>query len=157
MIVFSTVQEPFALYPGELLSLVPEFGVKSPDYSKALQRMPIVPADCALRLRALVDHTNSRGKRVIAGHMWQVEGPMTYVPQPEVVSGGCRFLARCRHVICIQEYSLRVRATLKSHLFQKYFSNSQLSLCPHRYVCVWVGGFACVRAHFYVKHLCAPT
>ena len=64
--------------------MVPDFGVNAQDYTKALLRMPVVPVNCALRLRALVDHT-SDGKRIPAGHLWQVEGPMTYAPRPEVV------------------------------------------------------------------------
>ena len=87
------VQEPFPLYPGEVLAMVPGFGTKAQDYTKALQRMPVVPVNCALRLRALVDHTSDDGEHIPAGHLWQVEGPMTYAPRPEVVGASSMIVA----------------------------------------------------------------
>lgn len=66
------------------MPLVPDFGLKSEDYSKALQAMPVVPNSCALRLRALQDFLED-GIQIPAGHEWYVEGPMTYIPRPEVV------------------------------------------------------------------------
>ncbi|PVD30897.1 hypothetical protein C0Q70_10172 [Pomacea canaliculata] len=80
---FCIRQEPFPLYPGETLPLVPDFGLKSEDYSKALQAMPVVPSSCALRLRAVQDFLED-GIQIPAGHEWYVEGPMTYIPRPEV-------------------------------------------------------------------------
>ncbi|KAK7110646.1 major vault protein-like [Littorina saxatilis] len=75
--------EPFPLYPGEQLALVPTYGQGAHDYTKALEKMPVVPVNCALRLRAIQDHVVN--KRLIpAGHVWQVKGPMTYAPRPEV-------------------------------------------------------------------------
>ncbi|XP_076467466.1 major vault protein-like isoform X2 [Babylonia areolata] len=77
--------DPFPLYPGEELQRVPDFGKasKTNDYKSAIQRLPVIPAKCALRLRALQDH-RSQGILVPAGHVWQEEGPKVYVPRPEV-------------------------------------------------------------------------
>lgn len=46
--------------------------------------MPVVPNSCALRLRAVQDFLED-GIQIPAGHEWYVEGPMTYIPHPEVV------------------------------------------------------------------------
>ncbi|KAL8578386.1 hypothetical protein ACOMHN_014885 [Nucella lapillus] len=76
--------DPFPLYPGEQLKQVPDFGTKAQDYSAAIKRLPIVPANSALRLHALQDHVSEEGVQIHAGHVWQVEGPITYLPRPEV-------------------------------------------------------------------------
>jgi len=77
-------QEPFPLYPGEVL-----VGAKvdSSDYAGAIKKLPVVPAGKALRLEALTDFMD-KGVQRIAGDEWQIEGPCTYFPQPEVKASG---------------------------------------------------------------------
>ena len=41
----------------------------------------IVKSDTALKLRAVLDHTDG-GKRFIAGDEWLLNGPATYTPVP---------------------------------------------------------------------------
>ena len=48
--------------------------------------MLAVKANCGLRLSATQDFKDEKGKLVPAGHRWQVEGPMTYIPRADVVS-----------------------------------------------------------------------
>ena len=64
-------QDPFPLYPGEVLKQ-PKTGLK------------VVHANSALRLRALLDFTNESNEKVIAGDEWLFEGPGTYIPRKEV-------------------------------------------------------------------------
>ena len=59
-------QEPFPLYPGEIL--------KQP-----VQPLKVVPANTALRLRAILDFETEDGDRRIAGDEWLFEGPGMYV------------------------------------------------------------------------------
>ena len=47
--------------------------------------MKIVPANSALRLRAILDFTDEKGEKYIAGDEWLFEGPGTYTPRKEVV------------------------------------------------------------------------
>ena len=55
-------QEPFPLYPGEVLKQV-------------VTQLKVVPANTALRLRAVLEfHENDETKRV-AGDEWLFEGP----------------------------------------------------------------------------------
>ncbi len=54
-------QEPFPLYPGEVLK-------------QAVTPLKIVPANSALRLRAILDFEDEAEKR-IAGDEWLFEGP----------------------------------------------------------------------------------
>ncbi|XP_055957703.1 major vault protein [Patella vulgata] len=65
-------QEPFPLYPGEVL--------KQP-----VTPLKIVPANAALRLRAILDFEDDAGEKRIAGDEWLFEGPGTYIPRKEVV------------------------------------------------------------------------
>lgn len=58
--------EPFPLYPGEKLV-------------GSVQSLSFVPADVALRLRALRDFEEN-GVRIQAGQEWLFRGPSTYVP-----------------------------------------------------------------------------
>jgi len=64
-------QEPFPLYPGEVL--------KQP-------RTPltVVHANSALRLRAILDFESTDKKTFVAGDEWLFEGPGTYIPRKEV-------------------------------------------------------------------------
>ncbi len=46
--------------------------------------MKVVGADCALRLRAVLDFTHESNEKVTAGDEWLFEGPGTYIPRKEV-------------------------------------------------------------------------
>lgn len=47
-----------------------------------------MPAGKALKLEALQDFTDDKDVPRIAGDEWQIEGPCTYFPRPEVKSSG---------------------------------------------------------------------
>lgn len=64
-------QDPFPLFPGEVLKQV-------------VTQLKVVPANTALRLRAVLD-TEEDGTRRVAGDEWLFEGPGTYIPRKEVV------------------------------------------------------------------------
>jgi major vault protein len=76
-------QQPFPLYPGEMLQT-------------SVTRLTIVEADSALHLRAVLDFVAEAGdkglpnadadepRRVVAGEEWLFEGPGTYIPRVEV-------------------------------------------------------------------------
>ena len=58
-------------------------------YSKAVLPLPVIKASRGLHLRALVDIADDgRGVRRRTGDEWQLRGPLTYIPSPEVVSVG---------------------------------------------------------------------
>lgn len=65
-------QEPFPLYPGEVLKQV-------------VTPLKVIPANSALRLRAVLDFEDDSGEKRVAGDEWLFEGPGTYIPQKEVV------------------------------------------------------------------------
>ncbi|XP_038074409.1 major vault protein-like [Patiria miniata] len=66
-------QEPFPLYPGEILKL-------------PVTALKVVPANSALRLRAILDFDDAVAKtKRVAGDEWLFEGPGTYIPRKEVV------------------------------------------------------------------------
>jgi major vault protein len=65
-------QDPFPLHPGEIL--------KQP-----VQPLKVVPANTALRLRAILDFETEDGDRRIAGDEWLFEGPGTYIPRKDVI------------------------------------------------------------------------
>ncbi len=54
-------------------------------HKTALKKIPVIPPKHGLKLRALLSFESGEEKR-IAGDEWQLEGPLTYYPQPEVVS-----------------------------------------------------------------------
>ena len=62
--------DPFPLYPGEVLK-------------KDVTPLTVVPADSALRLRAVLDFEEGKVHRA-AGSEWLFEGPGTYIPKVEV-------------------------------------------------------------------------
>jgi major vault protein len=64
-------QDPFPLYPGEVL--------KEP-----VTPLRVVPANSALRLKAVLDFADDEGTNRVAGDEWLFEGPGTYVPRKEV-------------------------------------------------------------------------
>ena len=63
--------EPFLLYPGEQLH-------------GEITLLTVVPANAALRLRALQDFTPEGGAQTFAGDEWLFRGPATYYPRVEV-------------------------------------------------------------------------
>ncbi|KAK2176645.1 hypothetical protein NP493_650g01129 [Ridgeia piscesae] len=65
-------QDPFPLYPGEVLK-------------QGVTALKVVPANTALRLRAVFDFEDSNGEKRTAGDQWLFEGPGTYIPRKEVV------------------------------------------------------------------------
>ncbi|XP_077995303.1 major vault protein-like [Glandiceps talaboti] len=65
-------QEPFPLYPGEVLKQV-------------VSPLKVVTANTALRLRAILDFEDPSGDKKVAGDEWLFEGPGTYIPKKEVV------------------------------------------------------------------------
>ncbi|KAF6779027.1 hypothetical protein AHF37_01570 [Paragonimus kellicotti] len=68
-------QDPFALYPGEKLV-------------DTIKDLPVVAANCALRLRAVVEFVGAESVRHVAGEEWLFEGPATYYPRKEVIIVG---------------------------------------------------------------------
>eukprot|EP01022_Parablepharisma_sp_SALTPOND_P019222 TRINITY_DN324_c0_g1_i2.p2 TRINITY_DN324_c0_g1~~TRINITY_DN324_c0_g1_i2.p2 ORF type:complete len:830 (+),score=104.58 TRINITY_DN324_c0_g1_i2:3705-6194(+) len=65
----SQYKDPFPLYPGEKLSKI--------------DRLTVIPRDCALKVRANCDFVDSNGNKRQAGDEWQVKGPCIYVPRIE--------------------------------------------------------------------------
>jgi len=65
-------QEPFPLYPGEVLK-------------QTVTALKVVTANTALRLRAILDFEDQSGDKKVAGDEWLFEGPGTYIPKKEVV------------------------------------------------------------------------
>ncbi len=55
-------QEPFPLFPGEVLKQV-------------VTQLKVVPANTALRLRAVLDFQRDDGIKRVAGDEWLFEGP----------------------------------------------------------------------------------
>nr|XP_022293947.1 major vault protein-like [Crassostrea virginica] len=101
-----TNDSPFPLYPGETLQGAPNFlNLKNdPDISKAIKPLPVILANHAIRLVANNDFEDAFGKHQ-AGEMWQLEGPLTYRPQPEA-----DIMDIIKPVIIRQGESLRLRA-----------------------------------------------
>lgn len=64
-------QDPFPLYPGEKLK-------------QAISPLKVIPANSALRLKAVLDFEDKNGEKRIAGDEWLFEGPGTYMPRKEV-------------------------------------------------------------------------
>lgn len=65
-------QDPFPLYPGEVLKQI-------------VTQLKVVPANTALRLRAVLDFVEEVDNKRTAGDEWLFEGPGTYIPWKEVV------------------------------------------------------------------------
>ncbi|KAK3703611.1 hypothetical protein QZH41_019149 [Actinostola sp. cb2023] len=64
-------QDPFPLFPGEVLKL-------------GCTPLKIVVANSALRLRAVLDFEDESGEKRVAGDEWLFEGPGTLIPRKEV-------------------------------------------------------------------------
>ncbi|XP_060071634.1 major vault protein-like [Ylistrum balloti] len=76
-------QEPFPLLPGESLFGAPDYQTGRSGYMPAMQPIPIVKADHAIRLKAVLDFEDETGQHQ-AGDQWQLNGPLSYRPCPEV-------------------------------------------------------------------------
>jgi len=85
-------QDPFPLYPGETLK-------------KPKTPLQVVPANSALRLRALLDFTSDAKKDYVAGDEWLFEGPGTYIPRKEV-----EVVETIRAVIIKPNQAIKLRA-----------------------------------------------
>ncbi|CAF2497444.1 unnamed protein product [Rotaria sp. Silwood2] len=64
-------QTPFPLYPGEILR-------------QSVTALTVVPANSALRLKAVLDFEDLHKEQRRAGDEWMFEGPATYIPRKEV-------------------------------------------------------------------------
>ena len=64
-------QDPFPLYPGEVLK-------------QAITPLKVIAANSALKLRAVLDFADEAGAKRTAGDEWLFEGPGTYMPRKEV-------------------------------------------------------------------------
>lgn len=64
-------QEPFPLYPGEILK-------------QAVTPLKVIEPNCALRLRAVLDFVDENGQQIRAGDEFLFQGPGTYFPRKEV-------------------------------------------------------------------------
>lgn len=85
-------QDPFPLYPGEVLKL----GVSA---------LRVVMANSAIRLRAMLDYESDSGEKRIAGDEWLFEGPGTYIPKKEV-----EVIETIRATIIQPNQAIRLRA-----------------------------------------------
>ena len=74
------------MYPGEILEGATDVlrGGRG-DYQKAIQKLPVVPVNHGIKLKAVLDCEDEAGPHQ-AGEEWQLNGPRTYIPRPEVVS-----------------------------------------------------------------------
>lgn len=84
-------QDPFPLFPGEVL--------KQP-----VTALKVVPANSALRIRAILDFDQAEVKRV-AGDEWLFEGPGTYIPRKE-----CMIEETVRATVIGINQAIRLRA-----------------------------------------------
>ncbi len=64
-------RDPFPLYPGEILK-------------QNITPLKVIPANSALRLKAVLDFDDENGVKRTAGDEWLFEGPGTYIPRKEV-------------------------------------------------------------------------
>ncbi|XP_070541280.1 major vault protein-like isoform X2 [Ptychodera flava] len=103
-------KEPFPLYPGESLVDASDFLMKpsptSKDYSAAVKKLPIVKANHAIKLTARVDHDDNGITRK-AGDIWQLEGPLTYMPTAEA-----EILEIVQPMVISDGQALRIRAVI---------------------------------------------
>eukprot|EP00794_Sanderia_malayensis_P005339 gene5339-6009_t len=92
-------QEPFPLYPGEVL-----VGGSMTAPMKAMQKLPVIQPKHGLKLRALLSFESPKEKRV-SGDEWQLEGPLTYYPRPEV-----EIIEIVKPFVILHDQALRLRA-----------------------------------------------
>lgn len=72
-------QEPFPLYPGEVLKQV-------------VTQLKVVPANTALRLRAVLDFQEDDGTKRVAGDEWLFEGPGGHVCHDGCIMYMCMYI-----------------------------------------------------------------
>lgn len=85
-------QDPFPLYPGEILK-------------QAVSPLRVVTANSAIRLHAILDFESDTGEKRIAGDEWLFEGPGTFIPKKEV-----EVLETIRATIIQPNQAIRLRA-----------------------------------------------
>lgn len=86
MVLHLRVRRPFTQYCVNPLPCIDPLPTPSPEYEQAVKPLPVIRAQHALHLRALVDiESDVEGAKRKAGDEWQLTGPVTYIPQPEVV------------------------------------------------------------------------
>lgn len=85
-------QDPFPLFPGEVL--------KQP-----VTALKVVPANAALRIRAVLDYEDAEGEKRTAGDEWLFEGPGTYIPRKE-----CMIEETIRATVIGPNQAIRLRA-----------------------------------------------
>ena len=57
-----------------------------------MKKLPVIKANHGIHLKALVDIEDNEGVARKAGDEWQLKGPLTFVPRPEVVWEWGRYL-----------------------------------------------------------------
>ncbi|XP_071947945.1 major vault protein-like [Antedon mediterranea] len=97
-------QAPFPLYPGEILVNAEEYISKGGSYSKAVRPLPVVKSNHAIRLQVLLDHQDGDVQRT-AGDCFQLIGPLTYYPNPNV-----EILGIIKPFIVKEGHALKMRA-----------------------------------------------
>ncbi|XP_067033445.1 major vault protein-like [Acropora muricata] len=85
-------QDPFPLYPGEILK-------------QAVSPLRVVTANSAIRLHAILDFESDTGEKRIAGDEWLFEGPGTFIPKKEV-----EVMETIRATIIQPNQAIRLRA-----------------------------------------------
>jgi len=94
--------EPFPLFPGESLE-----AASPTNYKSAIHPLPVIKSDHGLHLRALVGiEKDEMGVKRRIGDEWQLRGPMTYIPQPEV-----EIVQHVTPQIIAPDHAVRLRAS----------------------------------------------
>ncbi len=78
-----------------------------PDYKGAVRQLPVLRACHGLHLRALVD-IEADGEMRRCGDEWQLKGPVTYIPNPDVV---CTLTLLNSHKVSAFMYKLQLVIT----------------------------------------------
>ena len=73
---------PFPLFPGEELEGKPT----------SIKKLPVIQENQAIHLMATMEYEDDDGEVHQPGEQWQIKGPLTYIPVPEVVSSGVFWL-----------------------------------------------------------------
>lgn len=100
-------KEPFPLYPGESI----EGARNLAGYKTGIKPLPVIGQNEGLQLTAIMDHIDGDEERN-TGDMWQLEGPLTYMPTPfaEIVK---------RLQPCIIKHGEAIRLRAKQDLIDK--------------------------------------
>lgn len=88
---------PFPLYPGEYLK-------------QNIKQLQTIPANAALKLKAVLDFVDENGKKYIAGDEWLFEGPGTYIPSKEIIVE-----EQVRATVIKPNQAIRLRARKECH------------------------------------------